>query len=309
MLGMSTPQINSALKSGKQQAGLVLAARKKSLARRERVVKKKRVAALNVQPLRASFTTAAGSPSPDVLLAEGDSWFDYPFHDVLKVLEDDHGFDIESVAHKGDAVEQMAYNAGQLEDFTRLLEKLIRIGRPPRAILLSGGGNDVAGVEFAMMLNHSLSAARGLNKRVVEGVIEERLKLAHTFIIGAVTAVCEAKLGRKIPIVVHGYDYPVPDGRGFLGGWPFPGPWLEPGFRAKGYSDLIERIGIVRGLIDSLNEMLIGLTRLRELGHVKHVDLRGTLSVGADYKQWWANELHPTGRGFRKVADRIRAVL
>lgn len=232
---------------------------------------------------------AAGSASSDILLAEGDSWFDYPLNDVLKILEDQHGYDIESVAHKGDAVEQMAYSAGQLDDFTRLLEKLIRLNRAPKAILLSGGGNDVAGVEFAMMLNHALSAAPGLNRKVMEGVIGERIKLAHTFIIAAVTSVCEAKLGRTIPVIVHGYDYPVPDGRGFLGGWPFPGPWLEPGFRAKGYADLPHRIQIVKGLIDALNDMLNDLTRLSQFAHLRYVDLRNTLSTGTDYKQWWAN--------------------
>jgi hypothetical protein len=36
------------------------------------------------------------------LIAEGDSWFDYPMQDVLRLLEDDYLFDAESVAHKGD---------------------------------------------------------------------------------------------------------------------------------------------------------------------------------------------------------------
>ena len=50
-------------------------------------------------------------------IAEGDSWFDYPFHDVLSDLEDSYGFDVESVAHMGDTVEDMAYSDGQLDDF------------------------------------------------------------------------------------------------------------------------------------------------------------------------------------------------
>ena len=47
--------------------------------------------------------------------------------------------------------------------------------------------------------------------------------------LSAVTAACQDLLGAPVPILLHGYDYPVPDGRGFLGGWgPLPGPWLEP---------------------------------------------------------------------------------
>jgi hypothetical protein len=40
---------------------------------------------------------------------------------------------------------------------------------------------------------------------------------------------------------------------------------------------------------------------------VTFVDLRGTLSQGAGYKDDWANELHPTKSGFRAVAARIAA--
>jgi hypothetical protein len=71
------------------------------------------------------------------------------------VLEDDHGYDVESVAHRGDRVEEMAYGRGRLEELTRRLEKLLRRNVVPRAILLSGGGNDVAGDELGMLLNHA----------------------------------------------------------------------------------------------------------------------------------------------------------
>ena len=50
--------------------------------------------------------------------------------------------------------------------------------------------------------------------------------------------------------------------------------------------------------------------------NVHYVDLRGTLSNGANYKAWWANELHPTGDtlfgskdGFLSVATKFEAVL
>ncbi len=49
-------------------------------------------------------------------------------------------------------------------------------------------------------------------------MIDDRVRLAYVRILDAVTGVCEGLLGRRVPIVLHGYDYPVPDGRGFLGG-------------------------------------------------------------------------------------------
>src|SRR6185295_13092778 len=85
------------------------------------------------------------SQTAGVLVAEGDSWFDYPFNDVLSELHDRHGYDVESVAHKGDPVEAMAYGEGQLDAFARLVEKVIARGTPLKAVLLSGGGNDIAG--------------------------------------------------------------------------------------------------------------------------------------------------------------------
>jgi hypothetical protein len=251
-----------------------------------------------------------GAATAGTLVAEGDSWFDYPLNDVLSLLEDDHGYDVESVAHKGDRIEEMAYGRGQLEELTRRLEKLLRRGVIPRAILLSGGGNDVAGDEFGMLLNHERSPIRGLNDEVVAGVVDERVRSAYVTVLSAITEVCETRVGRALPILVHGYDYPVPDGRGFLGGWWFlPGPWLEPGFREKGFDDLRERIALAKELIDRFNTMVRGVAALGEFPHVKYVNLRGTLSVGADYETWWANELHPTRRGFDAVTERFATVL
>ena len=89
-----------------------------------------------------------------VVIAEGDSWFDYPFMDVLELLEDVHGFRVESVAHKGDTVEQMAYDDAQFKQLRRAFEHLAQDNKVPRAILLSGGGNDIAGTEFGVLLNH-----------------------------------------------------------------------------------------------------------------------------------------------------------
>jgi hypothetical protein len=78
--------------------------------------------AIPPQTLRA----LAIPPATGLLVAEGDSWFDYPFHDVLSTLDDEHGFDVESVARKGDTVQDMAYSGGQFNEFARLLEKLLR---------------------------------------------------------------------------------------------------------------------------------------------------------------------------------------
>lgn len=249
----------------------------------------------------------ARKASRGLIIAEGDSWFDYPIHDVLKFLEDDHNYEVNSVAHKGDRIEDMAYSEGQLDSFTRLLIRALHRDVNPKAILLSGGGNDIAGNVFGMLLNHSQSGIAGLNESIAAGMIDERLADAYTTIITSITTVCESIFNEKIKVIVHGYAYPIPDGRGFLGGfWLLPGPWLAPGFRLKGYGDedLVRRIAILKTLIDKFNNMLSHLPEIEGFDHVRYLDFRNIPpeSDGTNYKEWWGNELHPTKEGFAQIA-------
>ena len=69
---------------------------------------------------------ARKAPSSGLLIAEGDSWFDYPFYDVLERLEDKFNFVVESVAHKGDTVESMAYDASQVSKLAASTIMVIR---------------------------------------------------------------------------------------------------------------------------------------------------------------------------------------
>ena len=144
-------------------------------------------------------------------------------------------------------------------------------------------------------------------------MIETRLALAYATILSAVTVACTRLLGRVVPIVLHGYDYPVPDGRGFLGGLDaLPGPWLEPGFREKGYTLLEERIDIAKSLIDRFNYTLAAIAQMPAFAHVKVINLRGTLSTELTrerYKEDWGNELHPTWGGFESVARKFADLL
>lgn len=298
---------------GRQRAEAVLQQR--------RIAHEKRAAALagNAKTLRLTRSASRGAESLQAhttqtagfLLALGDSWFDYPVHDVLTKLDDEHGYNVESAAHAGDPIENMAYQGGQIDRFARCFEKVMSHGAMPKAILLSGGGDDIAGREFGMLLNSVVSPIHGWNADVVEGVIDVRIRTGYTAILTAVNTVSQSYSGRMFPVLVHGYDYPVPDGRGFLWGWPFPGPWLQPGLREKGFDDLDTGIALLRLLIDRFNQMMTDFAAA-SAGQVHYIDLRNTLSTvvaGDAYKAWWANELHPTGDGFSVIAARFAAVL
>jgi hypothetical protein len=66
---------------------------------------------------------------------------------------------------------------------------------------------------------------------------------------------------------------------------------------------------MVRELVDHFNNMVSSVAAMPEFSHVTYVDLRKTLSTGADYKQYWENELHPTVKGFHLITDRFVSVL
>jgi GDSL-like Lipase/Acylhydrolase family len=259
---------------------------------------------------------SASMETAGYLIAAGDSWFDYPWpfcDDILVQLHDRFGYNIESSAHHGDRIESMPYKGGQLDRFTRNLDKLHDQGIIPKAVLISGGGNDFAGDEFGMLLNSAASSIGGWNQEIVEGLIQLRLRSSYHAFLASINDLCSTILGKTIPILIHGYDYPVPDGRGFLGGaWILPGPWLKPGFDEKLFTDLTANTASMRVVIDQFNQMLAAVATAPDLQQVHYIDLRGTLSsvvAGNAYKKDWNNELHPEERGFIALATRFAQVL
>ena len=306
--------VRAAIRNGQSAANEVIDFRTKQRRKRATLEKKlparKRALAPTTKLPTRSRALFGSRKTAGVLIAEGDSWFDYPMQDVLRLLEDDHLYDVESVAHKGDCVEDMAHSPGQFEEFARRLEKLLRDAKVPRAILISGGGNDIAGDEFGLLLNYATSTLPPFNEDIVRGVVDIRLREAYVSIISGLTAITRSYLGHVLPIVTHGYDYPVPDGRGFMGGWwKLPGPWLKPGFLRKGHDDLARNTQLIAELIDRFNRMLADVSALPEFNHVHYLDLRGTLHHDAQYKKHWANELHPNATGFDLVTEKFANVI
>jgi hypothetical protein len=248
----------------------------------------------------ASAPVSTTAQTAGYLLAVGDSWFDYPIHDILTRLDDNYGYNIESSAHRGDPIETMVSQVGQLDKFARCMDKILALGATPKAILVSGGGDDIAGKEFGMLINDiDLVPIPGWNDQIIAGVIDTRIAAAYRLMIVSINSLCQKNLGRTFSILVHGYDYPVPDGRGFLGGGGLlPGPWLKPGFDEKLFGDINVTTQMMTTVIDRFNTMLQNLVQEPGFQNVTYIDLRKTLSNSqANYKDWWANEIHPNAGG------------
>jgi hypothetical protein len=304
--------IAAAIALGRQNAERIIQNRAQIRARRSTALRTNdRALALRVHIAAGAEETVTQLQTSGFLAAIGDSWFDYPFHDVLKDLEDIYGYDVESTAHAGDPIEKMAYHLGQLDDFPRKLDKIKALGAVPRACLLSGGGDDIAGNEFGMLLNNAFSPISGWDKEIVQGLLSDRIETAFVTMITCLDALIRERFDKSLPLLVHGYDYPVPDGRGYLGvsGHYLFGPWLEPGFREKNFTDLPVRIQMMRDVIDRFNGILQALAI--RFTFVRYIDVRNTLSTVLPdaYKAWWDNELHPTEKGFEKVTEKFVAEL
>ena len=251
------------------------------------------------------------------LLAQGDSWFDYPpGTDLIDCLHSKYGHRIVNIAVAGSTLNDEAYGPvprelfglptgpKQSDDPSRIAELVHRIHEDrPEGLLLSAGGNDVAGDEFFSFLNNALSGLDPVNVEVLKGVVSQTFQTAYRFIIDQALNAA----GGSLPIFVHGYDYPFPDGRAVIHflGWGV-GPWFDGPFSQKNYprEQMDQRRAILKTFIDAMNDMLKGLQNLYQ-GKVFYVDLRNTLLSQDE----WANELHPSNDGFAKLAAKIDEAL
>lgn len=247
-----------------------------------------------------SATTTTRQPFPLVMLAVGDSWFDYPLSgndpltfgnntDVIAQLQTmgKPKPRILNLAHAGDATtEELA-----LPKQKRMKEQLSnRSNWPasgkPDAILFSGGGNDIAGDQFCIFLDYAgAPGATGLDhQRFADalGAIEASYRALFAF---------RDTFATGVPIFGHCYDYPLPSGEAAPCGI---GPWLKPsldfcGWTGQGYDIMVQAMNSFKTVLqrlatDPTNNFVL-------------IDTLGLLD-GTD----WANELHPIATGFQKIA-------
>ena len=272
-----------------------------------------------------------------VLVAEGDSWFALPDKEVfgiglkqtdvideLEKLEDNKNkkfYKVKLLANHGDKLSCL----GGKDQFYEFAETLLKLKKPPHAILLSGGGNDIP-KNLCEMLNDNGSPAQNsnsLNENEAEKVIAG-LRLEYLKLLSKINHLCAALSNKKkIPVLVHGYAYAVPDGRPFrlnIGSYTVEktGPWLQPTFKAKGYNDLKKNTKTMEKLIDQFNCMILNLDpHNKRFSHiyVQHVDVRQRwknkldLQNDNNYRKYWADEFHPTKKGFKIIAKKFHCVI
>lgn len=249
-----------------------------------------------------SFDTELDAALPsERLVAEGDSWFDYPpGFDILDNLKMDHGYKIYKVCDAGDTLENMVYGTEIRSNFSRkkpqILETLEAIERhEPRVFLFSGGGNDIAGPELETFLNHKdANLSEVIREEYARYVFFTVFKKAYNDLMKKVWSI-----DSNIHIIGHGYAHPIPDGRAvfnFPFGFRFIGPWLRPALTKKNIMNRSEAMDVMRRLLDMFNEMMRELEA--ENTNFHYIDLRPHIE-STD----WVNELHLSNVAYKRVAD------
>jgi len=257
-------------------------------------------------PAFAAASASAAAPTMTVV-AEGDSWFDYaPGLDILDQLKLRYRYNIVKLAQAGDTIENIAFGTQFDRNFARPEPQInVLVGEVdrlrPKVVLLSGGGNDVAGDQFAGFLNHSDSGLPHLRTPYVQDVIHGTVKRAYERIAGEIW-----RIDPTIAVVTHGYGYAIPDGRAvfnFPFGYRFVGPWLRPALVSKNITKLGDGKAIVKSIIDEFNPMLNGL-QTSFAGPFRVVDLRNTVKTGD-----WVNELHVSNESYGRCAAKFHQAI
>ena len=276
-----------------------------------------------------------------ILVADGDSWFDYPLRpDIVSELEKKQ-WAVFSAAHYGDTLESIMYNNSQLSAFYRTLADALFLGTIidydelyvancnynntisrdsiPKAIILSAGGNDVIVDKLAFLLEHAHSSAIGnnrMNQQIKNGLLY-RLERILVEYISAIRHVCrdvsvaydyDETTCQGIPILIHGYDYAEATGIGYrVLGVTFRGPWIAPALDLKDWSkdDGNKAVG---ELVDAYNIMLCRVAKQlnvddSEDNPIFFLDFRN--AVGSD----WLDEIHPDSDGAERLAGAISQVV
>lgn len=229
-----------------------------------------------------------------ILLAEGDSWFEYPIwlDDTIDNLSKHYSIFCLSAA--GDELQGMIAEA----EYKDYLEELInQRGLKVEGILLSGGGNDIVGKTFYHML-HDYEPGAIVDDLVNKAAFKKKFNEIHRYYTQVIEFISETY--PDIPVFIHSYDHanPLPD-QGYslppLDGWL--GKWL----RKRGILDQSLQRGVVRQLIDGFCDHQQKLAS--EFPSVTFIDCRGLVG------DQWHDELHPNNKGFEIVANKFHSEL
>lgn len=247
------------------------------------------------------------------ILVEGDSWVSHPLPQAYNLAEqidafDTHEYLMLNIAEPGDEARAIFKPHGrQMKRLKRLLNST-QWGDTFDLILLSAAGNDIVGPEIR---DHGYV----LNKRDYPGLYGKELMTKHFY--SAMSEVVKGyerflkmrnrtSLNEQTPVITHVYSYLIPREIGtHIGPLMFNKGWIKVHLKHQGISDSDEQYEIIVEMLDAFYRRM---KRIEDnYNNFLVVDTRKVLMKhGMPDLDLWYDEIHPNGKGFKKVARYIR---
>lgn len=215
------------------------------------------------------------------VVAEGDSWLQYPFklYDIIDHLMDHDDIAIYCCSEAGDVISSMLPKGEFYEPLQRENAKVF---------LFSGGGNDLVEGEGLKRFLHQLPSGSNpqdyMNSEYKDFMDRIRVQYETLF-----TRVLRHQPG--VHIICHGYSDVIPQ--------PGRGKWLGKPMSEIGITDSQDQLGIVNLIMKDLNDLLAEVTE-KFHSNATYVDLRGLVPADG-----WHDEFHPNSNYFGHVAAPI----
>jgi hypothetical protein len=272
-----------------------------------------------------------------VVMAEGDSWFQFPrvyleidaVKDVIDWMIEDETFAVYSLASGGDWLSNILYTKEYIEELPKI---------SPDVFLISGGGNDMVGNHrlATMVVNPLLEGPRKFEdspqlqrlydkrkdaqdldaakyKRGLSLISDEFFSFLNIIMIQYFLFVYNLNQSpryKKMLILTHGYDFAIPTNER-RGNWLSiqrifnrflnSGKWLFEALNMKGITDEADQEAVVYAMIHEFNEMLIQLASYQNFPNFYHIDCRG-VAEDAD----WFDELHLKSDKYQLITNTFR---
>ena len=258
---------------------------------------------------RARFEAGLPGNTKPIMYAEGDSWLQFPF--IIKDLIDqlDKNYLICCTSKPGDTLQNMVFESPEYE--TELHELLVRRKLPVRYFMLSGAGNDVVGAKNGRSVLADIVRPYDPSQTAAWHIATDALTETLAFIEKAYRQVLDTVDARfpaskypELRVVMHGYDYSptrgVPKSDKKRPFWARD--WTGEPLRNLGFPSNEKASEVIAELIDRLNSLTA--TTAAAYGRAVYCNLRSSVR-----KDEWADELHPTDKGFKAAAKKLRSFL
>lgn len=246
-------------------------------------------------------------PDRVTIVAEGDSWFAYPMEWFIAGKPSNLIKHIASFSRKKANFLTLASNGDEAVDMVTGKQKhtLVKILRwheedanrkPVDLLLFSGGGNDIVGEnDFERFIVKDgascMDAASCINMERLERKVKQ-IALAYEELLDI-----RDHYSPQTVVITHTYDYPFPSMQGgvFLGGLIKTEGWVKRFMKNANIKEELQA-EVIKIFMDTMATAISDIASRRS-GFIV-VDTRKTLTGTKE----WLNEIHPTSKGFKKIA-------